>query len=64
MKLMGASADQAVALTDRLMCNAHLGLASLVFCDGDDVVGAFADPGETADDVQRAVREHFPQVLA
>lgn len=61
---MGASADEAGALTERLQVNAYLGLAALIFCDGQEVVGAFADQGETASDVQRTVREHFPQEAA
>lgn len=56
MKLIGASASDAEAVTDALLGASHRQLPAFVWCDGADVVGVIGDAGDTVADVLSMVQ--------
>lgn len=56
MKLIGASASDAEAVTDALLGASHRHLPAFVWCDGADVVGVIGEAGDTVADVLSMVQ--------
>ena len=64
MQVIGASAVCAEPVTKLLEASAFQGRACLVFCDGDDLTGIFAEEGETTADLIRVAAKVVPEVAA
>lgn len=64
MRVLGASSVCASAVVDELRESAYHGRPCLVYSDGPDLIGIFADGQETANDLMRIVRSVVPELRA
>lgn len=63
MKLIGESAVGCERLPHELEACAFAGRAAVVWCDGQDLIGVFAEDGDTPADVLRMAAKVLPAEL-
>lgn len=61
MLVYGANAVQPGTVLEAMRECAFAGRACLVWCDGEEVIGVFAQEGEGVDDVLRVAPKVMPQ---